>query len=114
MRRILTIFLVLLLTVSTQAQQIVNRRFLDVSLSEALSQLAGQQTDYDIMFLYDELEDFRITTTVSRKTLPDAIRQMVGFYPPSFLFLLNFSNNSSVIIFFSSFLIPNAEYILSR
>ena len=81
MRRILTIFLVLLLTVSTQAHQIVNRRFLDVSLSEALSQLAGQQTDYDIMFLYDELEDFRITTTVSRKTLPDAIRQMVGFYP---------------------------------
>jgi hypothetical protein len=27
------------------------------------------------MFLYNELEDFRITTTVNRKTLPDAILQ---------------------------------------
>ena len=52
-----------------------------MSLSDALSQLAEQQTDYAIMFLYNELEDFRITTTVSRKTLPDAIQQMIGFYP---------------------------------
>ena len=95
MRRIVTILLVVLLTVGTQAQQIVNRnrpalgsskksvnrKFHDVSLSEALSQMAVEQTDYDIMFLYDELEDFRITTTVSRQPLPDAIRQMAGFYP---------------------------------
>ena len=32
-------------------------------------------------FLYNELEDFRITTTIRRKTVPDAIRQMIGFYP---------------------------------
>ena len=78
--------LALLLTVSTQAQQIVNGKYVrckfdNVSLSVALNQLAGQQTDYAIMFLYNELEDFRITTTVSRKTLPEAIQQMIGFYP---------------------------------
>ena len=52
-----------------------------MSLSDALKQLAEQQTDYTIMFLYNELEDFRITTTISRKTLPEAIQQMIGFYP---------------------------------
>ena len=80
-RRIALIFLALLLTVSTQAQKRISREYQNVSFSDALSQLAEQQTDYAIMFLYDELEDFRITTAVNRKTLPDAIQQMIGFYP---------------------------------
>jgi len=61
--------------------QRITHTYNNVSLSDALSQLAEQQTDYAIMFLYNELEDFRITTTVSRKSLPDAIQQMIGFYP---------------------------------
>ena len=63
------------------AQRRISRQYNNVSLSDALSQLAEQQTDYTIMFLYNELEDFRITTTINRKTLPEAIRQMIGFYP---------------------------------
>ena len=59
----------------------ISREYNNVSLSDALSGLAEQQTDYAIMFLYNELEDFRITTTVRHKTLPDAIQQMIGFYP---------------------------------
>ena len=86
MRRILVILFSCLLAMTLQAQQIVNRKYVNckynnVSLSDALSGLAEQQTDYAIMFLYNELEDFRITTTVNRKTLPDAIQQMIGFYP---------------------------------
>ena len=61
--------------------QRITHSYNNVSLSDALSQLAEQQTDYTIMFLYNELEDFRITTTIHRKTLPEAIRQMIGFYP---------------------------------
>ena len=61
--------------------QRITQSYNNVSLSDALSQLAEQQTDYTIMFLYNELEDFRITTTIHRKTLPEAIRQMIGFYP---------------------------------
>jgi len=61
--------------------QRITHTYNNVSLSDALSQLAEQQTDYAIMFLYNELEDFRITTTISRKSLPDAIQQMIGFYP---------------------------------
>ena len=73
--------LALLLTVSIQAQKRISREYNNVSLSDALNGLAEQQTDYAIMFLYNELEDFRITTTISRKTLSDAIQQMIGFYP---------------------------------
>ncbi|MBR4924889.1 MAG: TonB-dependent receptor [Prevotella sp.] len=80
-RQITLIFLALLLTVSTQAQKRISREYNNVSISDALNGLAEQQTDYAIMFLYNELEDFRITTTVNRKTLPDAILQMIGFYP---------------------------------
>ena len=53
----------------------------NVSLSEALRQLNEQSEEYTISFLYNELEDFRITTSVHHKTIPEAIRQMIGFYP---------------------------------
>ena len=52
-----------------------------MSLSEALRQLNEQSEEYTISFLYNELEDFRITTSVHHKTIPEAIRQMIGFYP---------------------------------
>lgn len=81
MNRYMTFILSLMLTVSTQAQRRISREYNNVSLSDALSELAEQQADFTIMFLYNELEDFCITTTVSHKMLPDAIRQMIGFYP---------------------------------
>ncbi len=60
-----------------QAQKIT-REYNNVSLSEALRQLNEETEEYTISFLYNELEDFRITTSVHRKTVPDAIRQMIG------------------------------------
>ena len=63
-----------------QAQKITHE-YNNVSLSEALRQLNEQTEEYTISFLYNELEDFRITTSVHRKSVPDAIRQMIGFYP---------------------------------
>ena len=81
MKRYITLILALLLTVSMQAQKRISREYNNVSLSDALNQLAEQQTGYTIYFLYNELEDFRITTTVKNKHLPEAIQQMIGFYP---------------------------------
>ncbi len=92
MNRLITLtILTLLLSFSMQAQtndnrKIVNRKLVncqyqDVSLSDALRELDEQQTDYTIFFLYNELEDFRITTTIKNQPLPDAIQQMIGFYP---------------------------------
>ena len=80
MRRLLTILNACLLTISLQAQRITHT-YNNVSLSEALRELSQQPGDYTLYFLYDELEDFRITTTISHKTLTDAIHQMIGFYP---------------------------------
>ena len=81
MDRYITLILALLLTVSTQAQKRISREYHNVPLSDALKQLSEQQTGYTIYFLYNELEDFRITTTVKNKHLPEAIQQMIGFYP---------------------------------
>ena len=81
MNRYMTLIIALLLTVSTQAQKRISHEYNNVSLSDALRQLAEQQTGYTIYFLYNELEDFRITTNVKNKHLPEAIQQMIGFYP---------------------------------
>ena len=54
-RNIVLLLLVMLLTISTQAQKRISREYNNVSLSDALSQLANEQTDYAIMFLYNEL-----------------------------------------------------------
>ena len=75
------LIILLWLTGITVSAQRINRDFYDVSLSEALKCIQEQTTNYDITFIYDELEDFRVTTHVQRKSVPDAIIQLVGFYP---------------------------------
>ena len=72
---------ILCMPLDTFAQRISHIYNNNVSLSEALLGLNNAQDEYVINFLYNELEDFRITTTISRKSLPDAIQQMIGFYP---------------------------------
>ena len=80
MRRIFFTFICCMLFMAATAQRIT-REYNNVSLSEALRQLNEQSEEYTISFLYNELEDFRITTSIRRKSVPDAIRQMIGFYP---------------------------------
>ena len=75
------LIILLWLTGITVSAQRINRDFHNVSLSEALKYIQEQTTSYDITFIYDELEDFRVTTHVQRKSVPDAIIQLVGFYP---------------------------------
>ena len=71
---------ILCMPLNTSAQRI-SHTYNNVSLSEALLGLNNEQTEYAINFLYNELEDFRITTTINNKKLPDAIQQMICFYP---------------------------------
>ena len=67
----------------TTTAQRVTRNYRDVSIADALRQLAEESRDYTIYFLYNELEDFTITTAVKNKSVPEAIRQIIGFYPIS-------------------------------
>ena len=78
--RQLMIILLCLASVTVSAQRIT-RDFHNVSMSDALKYIQALTTDYTIVFIYDELEDFHVTTAINRKTVPDAILQLIGFYP---------------------------------
>ena len=61
--------------------QRITHNFRNTSMSEALTLLAKSTKDYRINFVYNELEDFTVTTNVVKRTAPDAIQQIIGFYP---------------------------------
>ena len=69
------------LSLQTIYAQRITRSFRNTSMSEALTILAKSTKDYHINFMYDELEDFTVTTSIVKRTAPDAIRQIMGFYP---------------------------------
>lgn len=80
MRKILYIILLCACTMSVQAQKIT-RHYQNESLSkvlEDLNKVAGEKTIY---FIYDELEDFTVTSHFDHLTLEDAIKEVIGFYP---------------------------------
>ena len=81
MRRLCFFFIFFHLSFSAALSQRITRQYNDVSLSKALLELSREQTNYTISFIYNELEDFRITTNIKNMKLPDAIQQMIGFYP---------------------------------
>ena len=80
MKHLFVILMALCGSVCMSAQKIT-RNYDNVSMSEALRDLNEQSRDYNISFLYNELEDFRVTTHIRRQSVMDAIRQIIGFYP---------------------------------
>ena len=66
--------------IDVQAQK-VTRNYDNVTMSEALRDLNEQSRDYTISFIYNELEDFRVTTSIKHKSVTEAIMQIIGFYP---------------------------------
>ena len=80
MRQVLAILL-LSLTICQVTAQRLSRTYQDQSLSEVLKDLNAASSRYEVSFIYNELEDFRVTTVLHRSTLPNAVRQVVGFYP---------------------------------
>ncbi len=81
MRRCFIALLVCLLSMPAVRAQNVSARFTDTSMADALTAIAQQSADYRVQFIYDELEDFTITTTIEDQDVPSAIRQLIGFYP---------------------------------
>ena len=83
MRKLLIVLL--WMTGITVSAQRISREFRNVSLSEALKYVQSQTTNHDLIFIYNELEDFRVTTYVKNKSIPEAIQQLIGFYPVRFV-----------------------------
>ena len=78
-RELLLLFL--LLWIQQSYAQRITRQYKNVSFSAALKDLNARQHKYTINFVYDELEDFRVTKSIRNQSVPDAIMQLIGFYP---------------------------------
>ena len=81
MSRLCLLFVFFHLSFSGAIAQRISRSYQNLPLSAVLKDLNAAQNRYEVSFIYNELEDFRVTTTLHRATLPDAVRQVVGFYP---------------------------------
>ena len=77
----LSFILLLCAIASVASAQKITHTFQDVPLSDALKYIQEQANDDNITFIYDELEDFRVTTHIQNKSISDAVVQIVGFYP---------------------------------
>ena len=80
MKHLMMTLIALFCFINVQAQKIT-RSYDNVSMSEALRDLNEQSRDYNISFLYNDLEDFRVSTSIKRMSVTDAIMQIIGFYP---------------------------------
>ena len=81
MKRLLILILTICAVVTAMHAQRITRNFQNVSMSDALKYIQQQTGNHKIVFIYNELEDFTVTTSVKNKPVPDAIRQIIGFYP---------------------------------
>ena len=68
------------MAIGTKAQQLTHD-FQNASLSEALIWIDHAQDNYKLNFIFDELEDFTVTTRLENVSVRDAVRQVCGFYP---------------------------------
>ena len=66
--------------ITAGAQQLTHN-FRNTSLSEALIWIDNAQNNYKINFIFDELEDFTVTTSLRNASVKEAVVQVVGFYP---------------------------------
>ena len=80
MKKIVLNLMLLMISMGMSAQRIT-RQYNNVSFSAALKDLNARQDKYVINFVYDELEDFRVTKSIRNQRVPDAIMQLIGFYP---------------------------------
>lgn len=77
---LISLILLSVISMGVSAQRIT-RQYNNVSFSAALKDLNTRQDKYVINFVYDELEDFKVTKSIKNESVPDAIMNLIGFYP---------------------------------
>lgn len=80
MRKHLVLGTLLLIACVVQAQHIT-RNYNKTSLPHVLTDIDNASQRYTINFIYNELEDFTVTVNLRNRTVPEAIREVLGFYP---------------------------------
>ena len=81
MKQLIILILIVILPLTMAQGQTVSHDFQDVSLSEALLVLDSDCDTITVNFVYDDLEDFRVTTHIQESTILQAVRQVCGYYP---------------------------------
>ncbi len=61
--------------------QRITRSYNNRSMSEVLKDLGKSTKQYKLSFIYNELEDFTVTTSFRNLSLQEALGQVFGFYP---------------------------------
>ena len=80
MRRYVLILLLTSLVTSVEAQRIT-RSYRKKPLPSVLIDIDNASQRYTVNFIYNELEDFTVTADIRNLTVPEAIREAVGYYP---------------------------------
>ena len=80
MKKYIFTALLCVLTLCAQAQKI-SRHYQNESLSRVLEDLNAATSTKTIYFIYDELEDFTVTSHFNDLSMKEAIREVIGFYP---------------------------------
>ena len=79
MRHASLLLLLLIILAPNAGAQKISHTYNNVSLSEALLQMQNGQKEYTVNFVYNELEDFLVTTAVQNKTLPEPTPHRPGY-----------------------------------
>ncbi len=68
---LISLILLSVISMGVSAQRIT-RQYNNVSFSAALKDLNAKQDKYVINFVYDELEDFKVTKNIKNESVPDS------------------------------------------
>src|SRR5574344_726884 len=80
MKKHILLFIALIIA-STASAERITLDFKDVSMSKALKEIEASTHKYTINFIYNELEDFTVTTSIKKEHVTDAVKKIIGFYP---------------------------------
>jgi len=75
------ILLLLCTIVQAACSQRVSRNYKDKSMSKVLLDLRRSTNHYKIAFIHNDLEDYTVTKQFDGLTIPEAIRECIGYYP---------------------------------
>lgn len=80
MKRIIFMIFLCMALMAGYAQRL-SHTFDKASFSKVLVWLDKAQPQYKINFIYDELEDFTVSTSFKNKDVRDIVTQVIGFIP---------------------------------
>ncbi len=72
---------IMLLLPTLARSQHISHTFRNVSLADALMTIDRMSEEWQVSFIYDDLEDYRVSCIVSDKSVPEAVHALIGYYP---------------------------------